>query len=612
MKIFFYPIFFLISFLLFLSLGSIGQSYDLSISNRHLVAANILEFDVYIHNNENTSPWALRIFQSAYQFSAGFVNGGYLSGAYVSGTSELESSFGKTWAFSYNANQHVLNQSSNTGSVCPGALIGNIPRKIGRFRVINTVSFGCVEDSLSFKLSGSGTLWLSVGKYNSLDCSDPGGSLVTNSAHAFTDSSSDIPLQAVLVPKYTSSCDSITVLDVQAEGGAAPYFGNGPYACGSGWFSFDVRDARGCVGKTDTLLSLPAIMETFVEDSSCQLYVFPWGDTSFFSGLFHHHYLSLQGCDSLVHYDIKILPSVHIYVEKRICTSELPFFWKDQLLSLPGHYSSRISQPGGCDSIFHLQLVVDSLPAITSDIYGLSAGVCAAEQVSYSVDSNSLISGFLWTVSPSVTLVSGQGTSRVTIDFRSSISSENICVQAFNHCGSSLLKCKTVIPLPSDSARIFGPLTVTKGQKVHFSSYAFGATKYTWTVPRGWSLVSGQGSSHVMVRAGPASGYLKCTPSNACGLGNVCSTWVSINSAREAYLSPEPVFGPNPVCDLLYVQSPMEVYDHCTLIDPAGRPWGVFPIPCTIDLKDSPHGVYRLIFTGKSGKSCKNILHVCK
>jgi hypothetical protein len=44
-----------------------------------------------------------------------------------------------------------------------------------------------------------------------------------------------------------------------------------------------------------------------------------------------------------------------------------------------------------------------------------------------------------------------------------------------------------------------------------------GASTYTWTVPPGWTINSGQGSNSISVTAGAASGNICVTPSNLCG-----------------------------------------------------------------------------------------------
>ncbi|MBM3404613.1 MAG: T9SS type A sorting domain-containing protein, partial [Bacteroidetes bacterium] len=70
-----------------------------------------------------------------------------------------------------------------------------------------------------------------------------------------------------------------------------------------------------------------------------------------------------------------------------------------------------------------------------------------------------------------------------------------------------------------------GPATVTGNTNVcqnsiqSYSASASNATSYNWTVPSGWAINSGQGSSTISVTVGSTSGNVTATPSNSCGSG---------------------------------------------------------------------------------------------
>lgn len=160
----------LLLILLSISLCSVGQTYDVILKNRKLLTDTTMDFDIYIKNNNNSGDWGLRSFQCGYRFDAVFVNGGSLSCKYLTGSSELDSAFGKTWGFSWNATNYIINQSSNTGSRCPGAIIGSQERRIGTFRVTNSKKWGCGIDNINIVTTGSGFLRLAVTKYNDIFC----------------------------------------------------------------------------------------------------------------------------------------------------------------------------------------------------------------------------------------------------------------------------------------------------------------------------------------------------------------------------------------------------------------------------------------------------------
>lgn len=341
-----------ILFLLFQTTSA--QTYDMYIANRRLVTPRSMEFDVYIKSTGSTAPWALRLYQAGYRFGAAFVNGGLLSGSYVAGSSELESSFGKTWGFSFNATQKVLNQSSNIGSVCPGAIIRNTARRIGTFRVNNTVNFGCAQDSISFVLSGSGVLFLSVGKYNSPDCSVLTGSLITSGARPYTDNQgSALNVNADI--RYR--CDSATAL-LSASGGLSPYYGTGSFACTTGSRTFTVSDARGCSAAVTKNISIQPLAGIFY-DTACDRYNLPWDSLVVFSsGFYSHIFKTKSGCDSTVTAAITIRPSGNSIVFDTVMQSGLPYLWNGLYCDKEGSYRVVLKNKLGCDSIATLFLYI--------------------------------------------------------------------------------------------------------------------------------------------------------------------------------------------------------------------------------------------------------------
>jgi len=289
-----------------------AQSYDVYISNRALTAANQLEFDVYIVNNGATDAWALRSYQCGYKFATAFVNGGTLSGAYVSGSSDFPASLGKSFGFSWNASATVLNQSANTGSSCPGGLVTSTPKKIGRFRVTNSVNFGCADDGISIMRSGTGHLLFAVTKYNSAVCSDnndKSNTTVTSGATTYV-SGTGITMSASASAPATLNCGSNVNVTVSATGGfaATSYTGAGTFSRGEGTWNFTVSDDRGCQASASVTIiqgALPTSSLTAV--SACENY--SWNGTTYSSSGFYTATLTnVRGCDSSAVVNLTITP----------------------------------------------------------------------------------------------------------------------------------------------------------------------------------------------------------------------------------------------------------------------------------------------------------------
>lgn len=183
--------------------SSAQETYDILIQNRKITTDTTFEFEVLVRSNGSTGVWAMRSYQCGYALDSLFVNGGTLKAIYVPGSTELEPTFNPRWGFAFNTNRTVLNQSTNTGSACPGALIGSKFRLIGKFRITNSVKWGCRDDGMRI-LQGaqSGVLSLAVTKYNSTDCS------VTTVANISEGASVLVPDK---IKKFSaSSCNSYT------------------------------------------------------------------------------------------------------------------------------------------------------------------------------------------------------------------------------------------------------------------------------------------------------------------------------------------------------------------------------------------------------------------
>jgi cytoskeletal protein CcmA (bactofilin family) len=62
-----------------------------------------------------------------------------------------------------------------------------------------------------------------------------------------------------------------------------------------------------------------------------------------------------------------------------------------------------------------------------------------------------------------------------------------------------------------------------------------GATTYTWTVPSGASVASGQGTTSITVDWGSTSGNVTVTPSNSCNTGTANSLAITVNQLPTAF-----------------------------------------------------------------------------
>jgi hypothetical protein len=148
---------------------------------------------------------------------------------------------------------------------------------------------------------------------------------------------------------------------------------------------------------------------------------------------------------------------------------------------------------------------------------------CPNSQQNYSVAPGTGIASYNWTLPANATVISGQGTNSVTVDFNSSYNSVgNICVSATSICGvTTALKCKTIVPsIPSRPNSLSG---ITNGLctalNVNYSTPNDpDIISYNWTVPSGASIVSGAGTNSINVNfSNFTTGQVCVSATNVCG-----------------------------------------------------------------------------------------------
>ncbi|MEO0311119.1 MAG: putative b-glycosidase, glycoside hydrolase family 9 protein, partial [Bacteroidota bacterium] len=192
-------------------------------------------------------------------------------------------------------------------------------------------------------------------------------------------------------------------------------------------------------------------------------------------------------------------------------------------------------------------------------IAGPSSNVCGNTNVTYSIAPSALATqGYNWTVPSGVSIVSGQGTTSIVVSFANNFRSGSICVSNVNACGSSTPRCLSITGTPAAPSAINGPSNVcpgTSGAVYNVVNPQLGAT-YTWFVPSGATITSGQGTHTISVSWGSVGGNVIARSSNACGIGSSKALLVS-NSCRT--IEPQKLdltinVYPNPVSSTLNLE----------------------------------------------------------
>jgi hypothetical protein len=265
-----------------------------------------------------------------------------------------------------------------------------------------------------------------------------------------------------------------------------------------------------------------------------------------------------------------------------------------------------------------ITIVVDKMPATPSVISGPASGLCNAQNVTYSVTPVSTVQQYNWTLPPGVTLVSGQGTSSIIVNFSNFIGTNStngnpaICVTAQNSCGISPIRCLSLTTFPATPASISGSATPCINTVNTYSCPAvFGATSYTWQVPTGWVIQSGQGTSSITVLCNGTSGNVRVRSINACGNSTfrtlACTPAVCGTTAMPMQLE----LWPNPTSDRVFMAHGDAIPTHMQIYDMLGRDIYNGPWVPEYDVSGLAGGIYFVRATG-GGESVVKRLEVVR
>ena len=142
-----------------------------------------------------------------------------------------------------------------------------------------------------------------------------------------------------------------------------------------------------------------------------------------------------------------------------------------------------------------------------------------------------------WSAPTGAVIESGEGTNSVWYNFSCGASSGNISVTVSNSCISAGAASNlAIIPVAGTTVGTLGSITEIINSGINSRTYSVvpvGAAVYTWTVPGGMTIISGQGSPSITVNySGTISGLIGLTASNSC-LSQSSTTSLVVNVANS-------------------------------------------------------------------------------
>lgn len=214
--------------------------------------------------------------------------------------------------------------------------------------------------------------------------------------------------------------------------------------------------------------------------------------------------------------------------------------------------------PTACTSGVSSLEVLKVLPGIPTVINGPTDACPFIGQPTnavYSIDPVVGATSYTWTVSANMTLVSGQGSLSVEVSFLTGYTSGSIKVQANSNCGARAARSLTVTKVsPAVPAAISGPADacpyIGTAIQVNYTIAAVpNAISYNWSVPAHVTLVSGQGTTSIMVtfNAGYTVSLIRVRSVSNCST----SGYQSLSVGAAVTTIPGVITGPTNACQFI-------------------------------------------------------------
>ncbi|SMO32992.1 PKD repeat-containing protein [Saccharicrinis carchari] len=207
------------------------------------------------------------------------------------------------------------------------------------------------------------------------------------------------------------------------------------------------------------------------------------------------------------------------------------------------------------------KVTINPLP---KDIIGITSnadvdGVCQGlTNIDYSVDAVDNATNYTWTVETGMHIVTGNGTTDISVNVDSTFTGGYVRVQAENACGASAIAEKWVNakPLPDNiTVAPSGPTDICEGESglIYSIPPALNASSYEWDIPAGLMVVGDATGTSILVDIDPnvpfTIGKISVRPINGCGTNKHWSPALTIK------ITPLPVVNAGPderICRTTY------------------------------------------------------------
>ncbi len=231
--------------------------------------------------------------------------------------------------------------------------------------------------------------------------------------------------------------------------------------------------------------------------------------------------LTQNGCPYQAVLYLTRIPQIVTVLSESICAGECSAYPGFEGACVPGLYQQTFTSVDNCDSLVRLTITV--LTPLANIVQPQPLGCSPGSTVSLQGAGSSNGSGvtYRWTASNGGNLVGNTGLINATAnapgDYQLRVCRTNATITC---CDSTIVTVFSNTTPPPTPAFINGPATICEGQTVSYSTPAIsGATSYTWTVPAGVTINTGQNTNNINITWSTATGGEICVKAN-----NLCDS----------------------------------------------------------------------------------------
>jgi len=224
--------------------------------------------------------------------------------------------------------------------------------------------------------------------------------------------------------------------------------------------------------------------------------------------------------------------------------------------TISGSVSVTAGNSCGTSTASSLAVILNPVPGTPAPISGPTT-VCSGSTAAFSVPA---ITGVIntWTVPADATILSGQGTNAINVQWGVSAGFVSVTAQSGTCISTPGSLGVNVETLPFAAQPITGSDTVCQG----IGGYQYttpviaNASTYTWSLPAGATISQGSGSNSILVdfSGSAVSGDITVAGSNLCGTGPASSSHITVTictGVKENELLSKIALFPNPAHDVV-------------------------------------------------------------